>query len=170
MDTTNSTTCGLSRENIDSTAMNQFQKQMDLNDAVYRWKEKPTIEKNWDLFKKSFNKETKKNRNRQGTFKAIGLANAVTHQLGETNRENQQILIANSIEQNNVIKALVAKIAAMETAAATQCHTSRHNTRAGFDSAPQVSVEKGCSSIMRYGPPLKAVGAAHTTHPGLLLT
>jgi hypothetical protein len=26
------------------------------------------------------------------------------------------------------------------------CHTSRHNTRAGFDSAPLVSVEKGSMS------------------------
>jgi hypothetical protein len=49
-------------------------------------------------------------------------------------------------------------------------HTSRHNTRAGFDSAPLVSVETGCSSIIRYGPSLNAVDAAHTTHPGLLLT
>jgi hypothetical protein len=49
-------------------------------------------------------------------------------------------------------------------------HTSRHNTRAGFDSAPQVSVEKGCSSIIRYGPSLKDVGAAHSKHPGFLLT
>jgi hypothetical protein len=50
------------------------------------------------------------------------------------------------------------------------CHTSRHKTRAGFDSAPQVSVEKGWPSIMRYGPPLNDIGAAHTKHPGLLLT
>jgi hypothetical protein len=50
------------------------------------------------------------------------------------------------------------------------CHASRHNTRAGFDSAPQVSVEKGYSSIIRYGPPLNDVGTAHTKHPGLLLT
>jgi hypothetical protein len=100
--------------------MNQFQKQMDLNDAVDRWKEKPATAKTWALFKTFFSKETKKNRNRKGTFKAIGLANAVTQQLGETNRENQQILTANSIEQNNTIEALVAKIAAMETAATHQ--------------------------------------------------
>jgi hypothetical protein len=99
--------------------MNQFQKQMDLNDAVDRWKKRPAREKTWDLFKKFFHKETKKNRNIQGSFKAIGLANAVTHQLGEINRENQQILTANSIQQNNVIEALVAKIEAMETAATT---------------------------------------------------
>jgi hypothetical protein len=49
-------------------------------------------------------------------------------------------------------------------------HTSRHNTRAGFDSAPLVSVEKCCSSMIRYGPSLNDVGAAHTKHPGLLLT
>jgi hypothetical protein len=50
------------------------------------------------------------------------------------------------------------------------CTSSRAFTRAGFESAPLVSVEKGCSSIIRYGPPLNAVGVAHTTHPGLLLT
>jgi hypothetical protein len=46
----------------------------------------------------------------------------------------------------------------------------RDNTRAGFDSAPLVCVEKACSSIKKEGPPLSSVGAAYTTHPGLLLT
>jgi hypothetical protein len=50
------------------------------------------------------------------------------------------------------------------------CHTSCDDTRAGFESAPLVSVEKGSSSILRYGPPLSAVGAAHRKHPGHLLT
>jgi hypothetical protein len=50
------------------------------------------------------------------------------------------------------------------------CHISRDNTQAGFESAPLLSVEKGCPTIMRDGPPLNAVGAAHTTHPGLLST
>jgi len=77
------------------TAMNQFQKQMDLNDAVDRWKEKRV------LFKTFFSKETRKNRNRKGTFLAIGLANAVTQQQVETNHD--------SIEQNNVIESLVAQ-------------------------------------------------------------
>jgi hypothetical protein len=36
------------------------------------------------------------------------------------------------------------------------CHASRHKTRAGFESAPLVSVEKGSSSIIRYGPPLNS--------------
>jgi hypothetical protein len=49
-------------------------------------------------------------------------------------------------------------------------HTSCHNTRAGFDSAPLVSVEKWCSTIIGYGPSLNAVGSAHSMHPGLLLT
>jgi hypothetical protein len=101
------------------TAMNQFQKQMDLNDAVDRWKERGTGEKSWEKFKNFFNKETRKNKNRQGTYKAMGIANAVTQQLVETNRENQQILTANSIEQNNVIEALVTKIESMQAAAAT---------------------------------------------------
>jgi hypothetical protein len=49
--------------------------------------------------------------------------------------------------------------------------TLRHdNTRAGFDSAPLSSVEKGSSSIIKYGPPFSSVGVAYTTHLGLLLT
>jgi hypothetical protein len=44
------------------------------------------------------------------------------------------------------------------------------NTRAGFDSAPLVCVEKAYSSIKKEGPPLSSVGAAYTTHPGLRLT
>jgi hypothetical protein len=99
-------------------AMGKFNKQMDLNDAVDKWKDKPAIEKTWALFKTFFSKEIKKNRNRQGTFRAIGLANAVTQQQVDTNQENQQILTANSIEQNNVIETLVARIAAMDAAAA----------------------------------------------------
>jgi hypothetical protein len=50
------------------------------------------------------------------------------------------------------------------------CHACRDNTRAGFDSPPLTSVEKGSSSILRYGTPLNAVGAAHIMHPGHLLT
>jgi hypothetical protein len=46
----------------------------------------------------------------------------------------------------------------------------RDNTRAGFDSAPLKSVEKGSSSIIKYGLPLSSVGAAYETHPGLPLT
>jgi hypothetical protein len=50
------------------------------------------------------------------------------------------------------------------------CHASRDNTRAGFESATLVSVERDISSIIRYDPPLSAVGAAHIKHPGHLLT
>jgi hypothetical protein len=50
------------------------------------------------------------------------------------------------------------------------CHTSRDDTRAGFESAPLVSVEKGCSSIIKYVRAYASVGAAHTKHPGLLLS
>jgi hypothetical protein len=79
--------------------MIQFQQHMDLNDALDRWKEKESLQKTWLSFKTFFGKEIKKNRNRKGTFKEIGLANAVTQQQVETNRENQQILTANSIKQ-----------------------------------------------------------------------
>jgi hypothetical protein len=47
--------------------------------------------------------------------------------------------------------------------------TYRHNTCAGFDSAPLASVEKGSPSPIRYGAPLNSVGA-DTKHPGHLLT
>jgi hypothetical protein len=92
---------------------------MDLNDAVDRWKENETSQKTWLNFKTFFNKEIKKNKNRKGTFKEIGLANAVTQQQVETNQKNQQILKANSIEQNNVIESLMAQVAALTTSATT---------------------------------------------------
>ena len=46
-------------------------------------------------------------------FKGIGLANAATQEQVGTNRENQQILTANSIEQNNVVEILKAQVAAL---------------------------------------------------------
>jgi hypothetical protein len=49
-------------------------------------------------------------------------------------------------------------------------HTLRHNTRAGFDSAPLVSVEKACSSIKKEGPPLGTVRYSNTNQSSLLLT
>jgi hypothetical protein len=50
------------------------------------------------------------------------------------------------------------------------CHTYHDNTRAGFDSAPITDTQTGCSSIIKYGPPLSAVGAAHTKQLSLILT
>jgi hypothetical protein len=44
----------------------------------------------------------------------------------------------------------------------------RDNTRAGFESAPLVSVEKGRSSIIGHGPPLSTVRYGDTYHPRLL--
>jgi hypothetical protein len=41
----------------------------------------------------------------------------------ETNRENKQILTANSIEQNNVIESLQAQIVALTTAVTTATPT-----------------------------------------------
>lgn len=46
----------------------------------------------------------KKRRNRKGTFKGIGLANAATQELVvESNHENQPLLTANSIEHYIVV-------------------------------------------------------------------
>jgi hypothetical protein len=67
------------------TAMNQFQKHMDLNAVVDRWKEKVTDQKTWLNFKAHFSKEIKKKRTRKGTSKEIGLANAATQEEVETN-------------------------------------------------------------------------------------
>jgi hypothetical protein len=51
-------------------------------------------------------------------FKQIGLANAVMQQHLDTSQKNQQILTANSIEQNNVIETPLTSIDKTETAAA----------------------------------------------------
>jgi hypothetical protein len=100
-------------------AMNQFQKHMDLNDALDRWEEKETDPKTWSNFRAHFSKEFKKNRTRKGTFKEIGLANAATQEQVETNRENQQILPANSIKQNNIADTLMAQVVALTAAASS---------------------------------------------------
>jgi hypothetical protein len=50
------------------------------------------------------------------------------------------------------------------------CHASRDNTRAGFKSAPMVSVETGCSSITEYVWACTSVDAAHTKQSSLILT
>jgi hypothetical protein len=85
--------------------MKEFRNQPDLNLAVDEWTKKPKAEKSWTNFKIFFSKEIKKNNTRGGTFKQMGLANAVMQQRLETSNENQQILTANSIEQNNAIES-----------------------------------------------------------------
>jgi hypothetical protein len=47
---------------------------------------------------------------------------------------------------------------------------SGDNTRAGFDSAPLVSVEKASSSIKKECPPLGTVRYSNTNQSSLLLT
>jgi hypothetical protein len=98
--------------------MKQFRLQCDLNDRVDKWTKVAKADKTWAQFKTFFSKEIKKNNNRGGMFKQIRLANAVIQQHLETGQENQQILTANSIEQNNVIETLLTRIDKMETAAA----------------------------------------------------
>jgi hypothetical protein len=105
-------------------AMKEFNDQSDLHLAIDEWTKKPKTEKSWTNFKIFFGKEIKKNNTRGGTFKKIGLANAVMQQRIDTSYENQQILTANSIEQNNsieaqndTIKSLVAEVTALKAVA-----------------------------------------------------
>jgi hypothetical protein len=90
---------------------------MPLNDAVDRWKEKEMDQKMWLDFKAHSSREIRKNRTRKGTFKEIGLANAATQEQVENNRENQQILTANPIEQSNSIETLMAQVSALTASA-----------------------------------------------------
>jgi hypothetical protein len=106
------------KQTLIRVAMKQFKLQCDLNDAVDEWTKVAKADKTWAKFKTFFSKEIKKNTNRGGMFKQIGLANAVMQQRLDTSQENQQILTANSIEQNNVIETLLTRIDKMETAAA----------------------------------------------------
>jgi acetyl-CoA acetyltransferase len=48
------------------------------------------------------------------------------------------------------------------------CHTSRDNTRAGFETSPLVSVEKGCSSISKKVQAYTTVRSGNTKYSGLL--
>jgi hypothetical protein len=101
-------------------AMEQFERQMDLKEAVDKWVDKDAVDKTWANFKIFFSKEIKKNKFRQGSFKSVGLANAAQQQRLDTTCENQQVLAATSIEHHNVIDSLLARIDRMESAAVTQ--------------------------------------------------
>jgi hypothetical protein len=105
-------------------AMKEFNNQSDLHVAIDEWTKKPKTEKSWNNFKKFFSKEIKKNNTRGGSLKQLGLANAAMQQRIDTGYENQQILTANSIEQNNsievqndTIKSLVAEVVALKAGA-----------------------------------------------------
>ena len=89
--------CETSENMMIRPAMHQFQQQMDLVDAVDKWKETKSDKKTWDNFKLHFSREIKRNRTRKGSMKQLGIVNAVQEQV-EINRTNQQLLTENSIE------------------------------------------------------------------------
>jgi hypothetical protein len=98
----------LIRQGID-----QFNKHMDLNDAVDEWKTKIAAEKTWRAFKTHFSKAVTKNQKRGGTLREIGIANQVQAQV-DTNRDNTETVAQFQIEQAQTIEALTARLANLE--------------------------------------------------------
>jgi hypothetical protein len=98
----------LIRQGID-----QFNKHMDLNDAVDDWKNKPAADKTWKAFKTHFSKAVTKNQKRSGTLREIGIANQVQAQV-ETNRDNTETVAQFQIKQAQIIEALTARLASLE--------------------------------------------------------
>jgi hypothetical protein len=98
----------LIRQGID-----QFNKHMDLNDAVDEWKNKVIEDKTWRIFKTHFSKAVTKNHKRGGTLREIGIANQVQTQV-DTNRDNTETVAQFQIEQAQTIEALTARLASLE--------------------------------------------------------
>jgi hypothetical protein len=98
----------LIRQGID-----QFNKHMDLNDAVDEWKDKDAANKTWRAFKTHFSKAVTKNHKRGGTLREIGIANQVQTQV-DANRDNTETVAQFQIEQAHTIEALTARLASLE--------------------------------------------------------
>jgi hypothetical protein len=98
----------LIRQGID-----QFNKHMDLNDAVDVWKNKNAADKTWRAFKSHFSKAVTKNQKRGGTLREIGIANQVQAQV-DTNRNNTETVAQFQIEQAQTIEALAARLNSLE--------------------------------------------------------
>jgi hypothetical protein len=98
----------LIRQGID-----QFNKHMDLNDAVDEWKNKNAADKTWRIFKTHFSKAVTKNKKRGGTLRELGIANQVQSQM-DTNRDNTETVAQFQIEQAQTIEALTARLASLE--------------------------------------------------------
>jgi hypothetical protein len=98
----------LIRQGID-----QFNKHMDLNDAVDEWKNKTAADKTWKAFKTHFSKAVTKNKKRGGTLRELGIANQVQAQV-DTNRDNTETVAQFQIEQAQTIEALTARLASLE--------------------------------------------------------
>ena len=93
-------------------AIDQFNKHMDLNEAIDDWK-KIVPQKTWKKFKMHFTKAVTKNQKRSGTLREIGIANQVKDQV-ETNRDNTENVAKFQIEQEEKIEELTARMAQLE--------------------------------------------------------
>ena len=89
-------------------AIDQFNKHMDLNEAVDDWK-KIAPQKKWKKFKMHFTKAVMKNQKRSSTLREIGIANQVKEQV-ETNRENTETMEIFQINLAQTIEELTARL------------------------------------------------------------
>ena len=94
-------------------AIDQFNKHMDLNEAVDEWKKTSSQNKNWKNFKTHFAKAVTKNQKRAGSLKNIGIANEVQELVSRT-REEAETLAQVQIQQLATIEALNARLAVLE--------------------------------------------------------
>ncbi|OEU14437.1 hypothetical protein FRACYDRAFT_240979 [Fragilariopsis cylindrus CCMP1102] len=86
--------------------LNQFKEHIDLKLDIRSWKLLTRAEKTWSRFKTHFTKAINDNKNDAGTLKAIGMANAVKHQI-EQGKENQKLLAQATFEANARIEDLI---------------------------------------------------------------
>jgi len=95
--------------------LNQFKEHLDLRFDIKAWKKLARTDKTWKKFKAHFTKAINDNNNDKGTFKAIGIANAVKEQVDQ-NKENQLILAQATDEANDKIDLLEKQTAQLYAA------------------------------------------------------
>ncbi|OEU15577.1 hypothetical protein FRACYDRAFT_240270 [Fragilariopsis cylindrus CCMP1102] len=95
--------------------LNQFKEHIDLKLDVRSWKLLSRAEKTWKRFKTHFIKAINDNKNDTGTLKAIGMANAVKHQI-EQGKENHEVLAQASFEAREKISTLERNYTALMAA------------------------------------------------------
>jgi hypothetical protein len=99
--------------------LNQFKEHLDLRFDIKAWKQLPRTDKTWKKFKSHFTKAINDNNNDKGTFKAIGIANAVKEQVDQ-NKENQMLLAQATDEANDKIDLLERQTAQLYAALMTK--------------------------------------------------
>ena len=99
--------------------LNQFKDHLDLRFDIKAWKKLPRSDKTWKKFKSHFTKAINDNNNDKGTFKAIGIANAVKEQVDQ-NKENQILLAQATDEANDKIDLLERQTAQLYAALMTK--------------------------------------------------